>query len=69
MRCHRCQGLLVGHTFYDLNLKAEAHYTTTRCINCGHIEDAVVQATPAGKVGMSDPKYTTIRPKHSASAQ
>ena len=44
MRCHRCQGLLVGHTFYDLRIKADARYTTTRCINCGHMEDAIVRA-------------------------
>ncbi len=61
MMCHRCQGLLVCHTFYGLNIKADARHTTTRCINCGHVEDAVVrtnrirasvvtQATPHGRV-------------------
>ena len=44
MVCHRCRGLLVCDTFYDLSIKADAGYTTTRCINCGHIEDAVVRA-------------------------
>lgn len=44
MMCHRCGGLLAYHTFYDLNIKADAHHTITRCINCGHIEDAVFRA-------------------------
>lgn len=44
MFCQRCRGLLVQETFDDLNLKADSLYTATRCINCGHIEDAVVRA-------------------------
>ena len=44
MVCQRCQGLLVCDTFYDLNIKTDPRYTATRCINCGHMEDAVVRA-------------------------
>ena len=44
MVCQRCHGLLVCDTFDDLNIRADALYTATRCINCGYIEDAVVRA-------------------------
>jgi RNase P subunit RPR2 len=44
MFCQRCRGLLVQETCDDLNLKTDSLYTATRCINCGHIEDAVVRA-------------------------
>ena len=44
MACQRCQGLLVCETFDDLNIETNVLYTATRCINCGYIEDAVMQA-------------------------
>lgn len=78
MMCHRCQGLLVCHTFYGLSIKADAHYATTRCINCGHIEDAVVRAnrirasvsTPAplhGRVATGDVERIKIHQKEPTS--
>jgi len=30
MVCQRCRGLLVRDAFYDLSVKADAHYATTR---------------------------------------
>lgn len=47
MVCQRCRGLLVCDNFYDLNINADPRYITIRCINCGHIEDAVVRANRA----------------------
>lgn len=44
MVCQRCHGLLVCDTLDDLNIGTDTHYLATRCINCGHIEDAVVRA-------------------------
>jgi hypothetical protein len=53
MLCHRCRGLLVHETFDDLREKAGCMTPSTRCINCGYIEDAVVRANrlrpPAAK--------------------
>ena len=78
MVCHRCRGLLVCDTFYDLSIKADARYTTTRCINCGHIEDAVVranrvrpslntQAPPRERVATSDVECIKIHPEEPVS--
>lgn len=44
MVCQRCRGLLVWETWGDLNVETNPLCTTTRCINCGCIEDAVVRA-------------------------
>ena len=44
MVCQRCRGLLVCETFDDLSSGTDSLYRTTRCINCGCIEDAVVRA-------------------------
>jgi hypothetical protein len=44
MVCQRCRGLLVCETFNDLNIETDSLYRSTRCINCGCIEDAVVRA-------------------------
>ena len=62
MVCHRCRGLLVRETFDGLSPAAEM-CLSTRCINCGSIEDPVVRANrrrppaakraaPRGMVGM-----------------
>lgn len=78
MVCQRCRGLLVRDAFYDLSVKADARYATTRCINCGHIEDAVVRAnririsvsaqgTSRETVGTSDIECIKIRPDEHAS--
>lgn len=44
MLCQRCRGLLVRETFGELRGEAERKCSATRCINCGSIEDSVVQA-------------------------
>jgi hypothetical protein len=53
MRCHRCRGLLVYEILSDLREEAGCMNPTTRCINCGYIEDSVVRANrlrpPAAK--------------------
>jgi uncharacterized Zn finger protein len=42
MVCRRCSGLLVRETFDHLREETARLYPTTRCINCGHIEDSVI---------------------------
>ena len=53
MVCQRCGGLLVRETFGDLREETGCMCPTTRCINCGYIEDSVVHANrlrpPAAK--------------------
>ena len=53
MVCQRCRGLLVRETFDGLSPEAGNLCMTTRCINCGYIEDSVVRANrlrpPAAK--------------------
>ena len=53
MLCQRCRGLLVRETFDGLSQGAGNLCMTTRCINCGYIEDSVVRANrlhlPAAK--------------------
>ena len=53
MVCQCCRGLLVRETFDGLSPAAEIMYLSTRCINCGSIEDPVVRANrrrpPAAK--------------------
>ena len=44
MLCQRCRGLLVRETFDGLSPEAGNLCMTTRCINCGYIEDSVVRA-------------------------
>ena len=44
MLCQRCRGLLVRETFDGLSPEAGKLCMTTRCINCGSIEDTVVRA-------------------------
>ena len=53
MVCQRCRGLLVRETFDGLSPEAEIMCLSTRCINCGSVEDPVVLANrlrpPAAK--------------------
>jgi hypothetical protein len=53
MVCQRCRGLLVRETFDGLSPEADMMRLSTRCINCGSIEDPVVLANrlrrPAAK--------------------
>ena len=53
MLCQRCRGLLVRETFDGLSPEAGNLCMSTRCINCGYIEDSVVRANrlhpPAAK--------------------
>ena len=42
--CQRCRGLLVRETFDGLSPEAGNLCMSTRCINCGYIEDSVVRA-------------------------
>jgi hypothetical protein len=44
MSCQRCRGLLVLETFGDLREEIARISPAMRCINCGCIEDAVVQS-------------------------
>ena len=64
MVCQRCSGLLVRETLGGLREETGDMDPTTRCINCGSIEDPVVlanrlrppaakRAVPRGMVGMA----------------
>ena len=44
MLCQRCSGLLVHEAFDDLRGETGRICMATRCINCGYVGDAVVQA-------------------------
>ena len=53
MVCQRCRGLLVRETFDGVSPEADMMRLSTRCINCGSIEDPVVRGNrlrpPAAK--------------------
>ena len=44
MLCHRCKGLLIPEMFGELRDEIGRMCLTTRCVNCGGIEDSVVRA-------------------------
>ena len=44
MLCQRCKGLLIRETFGELRAEIGRMCLTTRCVNCGRIEDSVVRA-------------------------
>ena len=44
MLCQRCKGLLIRETFGELRAEIGRMCLTTRCVNCGCIEDSVVRA-------------------------
>jgi hypothetical protein len=46
MLCRRCGGLMIAEPFYDdvqILTRTEEESLGTRCINCGNVEDAVIQ--------------------------
>jgi hypothetical protein len=57
MLCQRCKGLLIREMFGELRDEIGRMCLTTRCINCGGIEDSVVRANrlrhPGKRVGSS----------------
>ena len=70
MVCQRCRGLLVRETFDGLSPEADMMLLSTRCINCGSIEDPVVRANrrrpPAAKrAAPRDRKSTRLNSSHS----
>ena len=44
MLCQRCKGLLIRETFEELRAEIGRICLTTRCVNCGSIEDSVIRA-------------------------
>ena len=62
MLCPRCKGLLIRETFEELRAEIGRMCLTTRCVNCGSIEDAVVRANrlrhPGKTVGSSGHGHT-----------
>jgi uncharacterized Zn finger protein len=43
MTCSRCQGLMVKDQLFDLEGTYGHMWTTSlRCMNCGHVHDAVI---------------------------
>lgn len=49
MHCQRCQGFLVWVMFGELSTDTDSLYI--RCINCGDIDDAVMQTNRARPLG------------------
>lgn len=45
MKCTRCQGLIVQTQLFDFE-GAHGHLweTSSRCLNCGHVHDPVIEA-------------------------
>ncbi len=44
MTCSRCRGFMVADDFLDLEGEFGEMWTASwRCVNCGHVHDAVVQ--------------------------
>jgi hypothetical protein len=44
MTCLRCLGLMVEDQFLDLEgAYGEMWTTSLRCVNCGHVHDAVIE--------------------------
>jgi hypothetical protein len=43
MMCPRCQGLMVGDLCCDLSETQGLWVTTTRCMNCGHVTDEIIE--------------------------
>ena len=44
MTCSRCRGLMVEDQFLDLQGAFGEMWTTSlRCVNCGHVHDAVIE--------------------------
>lgn len=45
MLCQRCEGLMeVVYVRYQMNEAFSSEVATTRCINCGNIEDSVIRS-------------------------
>ena len=63
MVCQRCSGLLVRETLGGLREETGDMDPTTRCINCGYIEDSVVRANrlcpPAAKRSIHHRRVST----------
>jgi len=44
MNCSRCQGLMIEEHFLDMQGAFGEMWTTSlRCMNCGHVHDAVIE--------------------------
>ena len=44
MTCSRCRGLMIEDQFLDLQgAYGEMWTTSLRCVNCGHVLDAVIE--------------------------
>ena len=64
MTCSRCQGLMVEDQLFDAESTQRHMWTTSlRCMNCGHIHDAMTvknrrsQQVHALLVSSSEPDY------------
>ena len=64
MRCARCEGLMVGERFEDLQGlgPGDHEYDGWRCINCGAIVDLVIAAHRhlTSQAAASSPALTTV---------
>ena len=45
MKCTRCQGLMVQAHLFDFGASyGHLWATSSRCLNCGHVDDPVIEA-------------------------
>jgi hypothetical protein len=61
VKCHRCEGLLVRDSIY--NLEGKFHrIEVLRCLNCGETVDGAILKAREGKIdqrGIREPRFFT----------
>lgn len=63
MKCGRCSGLMVFESVYEATGPViSGELTSTRCINCGTVEDAVIFTNRYQPRAMGDPTSHNIVP-------
>jgi uncharacterized Zn finger protein len=63
MHCTRCQGLMIRDHFFDYEgTSGHTWSSSQRCMNCGHVHDAVIERNREARVNQalvvsSEPDY------------
>jgi hypothetical protein len=61
MLCQRCGGLMVmANVRYLMEEEFRKEVETTRCINCGNLEDSVIRSNRSASHGPSDIEPNTV---------
>ncbi len=68
MRCKRCNGLMNGESVINCaEGTSQAWLEISRCINCGHVEDAIIlenrfqpRVQPAGARACRQPRAVSV---------